>query len=61
MPRVPLARRNLLGDWRPSTLDPGVDTKLSFEISMHPGMDGPHDMTIHVPVHHADGTPRPST
>lgn len=40
----------------PSTLDPGVDTNLSFELSMHPGMDGPHDMTIHVPVQHADGT-----
>ncbi len=40
----------------PSTLNPGVDTKLSFELSMHPGMDGPHDMTIHVPVHHADGS-----
>ena len=39
----------------PSTLDPGVDTTLSFELSMHPGMDGPHDMTIHVPVQHADG------
>jgi hypothetical protein len=40
----------------PSTLDPGADTNLSFELSMHPGMDGPHDMTIHVPVHHADGS-----
>ncbi|MEP7114651.1 MAG: hypothetical protein ABI862_15400 [Ilumatobacteraceae bacterium] len=40
----------------PSTLDPGADTNLSFELSMHPGMDGPHDMTIHVPVQHADGT-----
>lgn len=40
----------------PSTLDPGVDTNLSFELSMHPGMDGPHDMTVHVPVQHADGT-----
>ncbi len=39
-----------------STLEPGVDTNLSFELSMHPGMDGPHDMTIHVPVQHADGT-----
>ena len=23
---------------------------------MHPGMDGTHDMTLHVPVQHADGT-----
>ena len=40
----------------PSTLDPGTDTNLSFELSMHPGMDGPHDMTIHVPVQHTDGS-----
>jgi hypothetical protein len=39
----------------PSTLDPGATTGLSFELSMHPGMDGPHDMTIHVPVQNADG------
>jgi hypothetical protein len=23
---------------------------------MHPGMDGAHDMTVHVPVQHADGS-----
>ncbi|MEO8265923.1 MAG: hypothetical protein ABI706_10485 [Ilumatobacteraceae bacterium] len=40
----------------PSSLDPGGETNLSFELSMHPGMDGPHDMTIHVPVQHADGS-----
>jgi hypothetical protein len=39
-----------------STLTPGATTALTFELSMHPGMDGPHDMTLHVPVAHADGT-----
>jgi hypothetical protein len=39
-----------------STLIPGATTELTFELSMHPGMDGPHDMTLHVPVTHADGT-----
>lgn len=39
-----------------STLEPGATTALTFELSMHPGMDGPHDMTVHVPVTHADGT-----
>jgi hypothetical protein len=40
----------------PNTLDPGAQADLSFELSMHPGMDGPHDMTIHVPIQNADGT-----
>ena len=40
----------------PNTLEPGATANLSFELSMHPGMDGPHDMTIHVPVQNADGT-----
>jgi hypothetical protein len=40
----------------PTTLDPSQSTSLMFELSMHPGMDGAHDMTIHVPVQHADGT-----
>lgn len=40
----------------PTTLDPGQATGLTFELSMHPGMDGAHDMVIHVPVHYADGT-----
>lgn len=39
-----------------TTLDPGASTTMRFELSMHPGMDGPHDMTLHVPVAHADGT-----
>ncbi|MDP9465466.1 MAG: hypothetical protein M3P52_12635 [Actinomycetota bacterium] len=39
----------------PSTLDPGAEANLSFELSMHPGMDGPHDITVHVPLQHADG------
>jgi hypothetical protein len=36
------------------TLAPGASTTLSFELSMHPGMDGPHDLGLHVPVD--DGT-----
>jgi hypothetical protein len=39
-----------------NTLTPGATTALTFELSMHPGMDGAHDMTLHVPVTHADGT-----
>lgn len=39
-----------------NTLKPGDTTNLTFELSMHPGMDGAHDMTLHVPVLHADGT-----
>jgi hypothetical protein len=39
-----------------TTLTPGATTALTFELSMHPGMDGPHDMALHVPVTHADGT-----
>jgi hypothetical protein len=39
-----------------STLTPGATNALTFELSMHPGMDGAHDMTLHVPVTHADGT-----
>ena len=39
-----------------NTLTPGATTALTFELSMHPGMDGAHDMTVHVPVTHADGT-----
>ncbi|MBI4883902.1 MAG: hypothetical protein HY826_07600 [Actinobacteria bacterium] len=39
-----------------NVLTPGDTTRLSFELSMHPGMDGAHDMTLHVPVNHADGT-----
>lgn len=36
------------------TLAPGDATTLTFELSMHPGMDGPHDLGLHVPVD--DGT-----
>ena len=36
------------------TLAPGAATTLTFELSMHPGMDGPHDLGLHVPVD--DGT-----
>lgn len=32
------------------TLAPGASTTLTFELSMHPGMDGPHDLGLHVPV-----------
>lgn len=39
----------------PTTLQPAQSTELTFELSMHPGMDGAHDMTIHVPVQYGDG------
>ena len=32
------------------TLAPGASTTLTFELSMHPGMDGWHDLAVHVPV-----------
>ena len=31
-------------------IPPGGSTTLSFELSMHPGMDGWHDIAVHVPV-----------
>jgi hypothetical protein len=31
-------------------LAPGQDATLSFELAMHPGMDGWHEMAVHVPV-----------
>lgn len=40
----------------PTSLQPDQSTELTFELSMHPGMDGAHDMTIHVPMEYADGT-----
>ena len=40
----------------PSTLNPGAETRVTFELSMHPGMDGPHDMDVVVPITYADGT-----
>jgi hypothetical protein len=33
-----------------TTLAPGESTSLSFELAMHPGMDGWHDFAIHVPI-----------
>lgn len=38
------------------SLAPGESTTLTFELSMHPGMDGPHDLAVHVPVG-AEGAP----
>lgn len=37
------------------TLAPGQSTTLTFELSMHPGMDGWHDLAVHVPVDSAEG------
>lgn len=39
-----------------NALAPGAAADLTFELSMHPGMDGAHDMTVHVPLQHADGS-----
>jgi hypothetical protein len=36
------------------TLAPGASTTLSFELSMHPGMDGRHDLGLHVPIDDGD-------
>jgi hypothetical protein len=33
-----------------STLAPGQSTRLTFELAMHPGMDGWHDILVHMPV-----------
>ncbi|MBI3648862.1 MAG: hypothetical protein HY240_08965 [Actinobacteria bacterium] len=38
-----------------STLPPGASTTLTFELSMHPGMDGWHDIGVSVPVMGPDG------
>jgi hypothetical protein len=38
-----------------STLEPGESTVLTFELSMHEGMDGWHDMGVYVPVQGAGG------
>jgi hypothetical protein len=38
-----------------STLAPGASTQLTFELAMHPGMDGWHDMGVYVPVAGQDG------
>ena len=32
------------------SLDAGESTRLTFPLQMHPGMDGPHEFNIHVPV-----------
>lgn len=32
------------------TLSPGETTELTFPLQMHPGMDGAHDFSVHVPV-----------
>jgi hypothetical protein len=37
------------------TLAPGESTVLTFELSMHEGMDGWHDMGVYVPVDGASG------
>jgi hypothetical protein len=33
-----------------ATLQPGESTTLTFDLSMHEGMDGWHDIAVHVPV-----------
>jgi hypothetical protein len=38
-----------------STLAPGESTVLTFELAMHEGMDGWHDMGVYVPVDSAGG------
>ena len=40
------------------TIPPGGQTTLSFELSMHPGMDGWHDIAVLVPV--SDGSAQDS-
>ena len=38
-----------------TTIEPGATAELSFELSMHTGMDGWHDIAVHVPVTDASG------
>jgi hypothetical protein len=33
-----------------TTISPGEEATLSFELAMHAGMDGWHDIAVHVPV-----------
>lgn len=33
-----------------ATLAPGETARLTFPLQMHPGMDGPHDFDIHLPL-----------
>jgi len=40
-----------LGTYR---LGAGEETTLTFPLQMHPGMDGPHRFTVHVPVLDSD-------
>lgn len=37
-------------------LGPGESTTMAFELSMHPGMDGWHDIAVHVPVRPESGS-----
>ena len=37
-----------------TTLAPGESTVLTFELAMHEGMDGWHDMGVHVPIQGAN-------
>ena len=39
-----------------STIAPGGEATLTFELSMHEGMDSRHDIAVHVPVGSAGGT-----
>lgn len=38
-----------------TTIEPGEEAVLTFELAMHPGMDGWHDMDVHVPVTTSSG------
>ena len=37
-----------------TTIEPGASATLAFELSMHTGMDGWHDIAVHVPVQTGD-------
>ena len=43
-------------DLSTTTLAPGGEATLTFELSMHEGMDGYHDMGVHIPVSGPDGS-----
>ena len=38
-----------------AVLAPGESTEVTFEQSMHAGMDGPHDLGVHVPIQGPEG------
>ncbi|MGF1667067.1 MAG: hypothetical protein ACFCVC_12440 [Acidimicrobiia bacterium] len=42
--------------WAPdqTELVPGASTTLAVPLQMHPGMDGPHDFDIHIPLDSPD-------